>query len=82
MVMDAMKDVTKRNQIILDPFSGSGSTLIAAQKTGRICYAIEIDPKYVDRSIERFQTKTGIEVIHAESNKTFGEIKQESLNVL
>jgi DNA modification methylase len=54
MVADAILDCSKRDGIILDPFLGSGSTLIAAEKTGRICYGIEISPLYIDTAIERF----------------------------
>ena len=55
----AIKNSLKRGQIILDPFGGSGSTLIACEQTNRICYMMEIDPKYVDVIIERFEKFTG-----------------------
>ena len=76
MIKDAILDVTKRNQVILDSFLGSGSTLIAAEKSGRICYGIEIDPHYVDVAIERFQTLTGKDVINEASGKTYNELKE------
>lgn len=50
---------TKGEDIILDTFGGSGSTLIAAQKTGRVCYTLEIDPKYVDVIIKRWEDYSG-----------------------
>jgi DNA modification methylase len=55
LIADAIKDASKRSNIILDPFCGSGSTLIAAEKTGRRGHAIEIDPLYVDVAARRWQ---------------------------
>ena len=59
MLMDALLDVSGRGDVILDPFLGSGSTLISAEKTGRICCGVEIDPLYVDVIIRRFEAETG-----------------------
>jgi DNA modification methylase len=59
MVSDAVLDCTQRNDIVLDPFLGSGTTLLAAERTGRRCYGIELDPLYVDAAIERWQRTTG-----------------------
>ncbi len=56
MIADAIKDVSKRGDIVLDPFGGSGSTLIAAHKTGRRGFLGEIDPIYCDRIIARWET--------------------------
>ena len=56
MIADAIKDVSGRNDIVLDLFGGSGSTLIAAHKTGRIAYMCELDPVYCDRIIRRYET--------------------------
>src|SRR6202046_4887394 len=55
MVADAILDCTARGDIVLDAFLGSGSTLIAAERVGRVCYGVEIDPKYVDVTIRRWQ---------------------------
>lgn len=74
MIADAILDVTKRNDIILDSFLGSGSSVIAAEKTGRICYGIELDPIYIDTIIKRWQEYSGKEAIHQESGKTFDEL--------
>ena len=55
LIADAIKDVSSRGGIVLDPFGGSGSTLIAAQKTGRRAYLCELDPIYCDRIIRRWE---------------------------
>jgi DNA modification methylase len=59
LLEDALLDVTDRGDVVLDPFLGSGSMLIAAERTGRICRAIEIDPLYVDVAIRRWVAVTG-----------------------
>jgi DNA modification methylase len=59
MIADAMLDVTARRDLVLDPFLGSGSTLIAAERVGRVCRGIEMDPLYVDLTIRRWQRLTG-----------------------
>ena len=56
MIADAIKDVSARNGIVLDVFGGSGSTLIAAHKTGRRARLCELDPVYCDRTIQRWET--------------------------
>lgn len=67
LVADAIKDCSKRGQIVLDCFGGSGSTLIAAEKTGRRARLIEYDPLYCDTIIRRWETLTGKHALHAES---------------
>lgn len=62
---------------MLDAFLGSGSTLIAAERTGRICYGIELDPIYVDTAIQRWQRYTGDHAVHAVSGKRFDEVARE-----
>lgn len=74
LVVDALKDCSKRGGIVLDPFVGSGTTLLAAEKTGRLGRAIELDPHYVDAAIGRWQALTGEAAVHAESGKTFDEL--------
>ena len=59
LVVDALKDCSKRGGIVLDPFVGSGTTLLAAEKAGRVGRAIELDPHYVDAAIGRWQVLTG-----------------------
>jgi DNA modification methylase len=56
MIADAIKDVSTRNSVVLDLFAGSGSTLIAAHKTGRRAFVCELDPTYCDRIIQRWET--------------------------
>ena len=55
----ALKDCSRRNGIVLDPFVGSGTIFIAAEQTGRRCYAMEIDPRYVAVAIARWEHATG-----------------------
>ena len=74
LIADAMKDCSRRGSIILDSFSGSGSSLLAAQQVGRRAYCIEIDPKYVDVTIRRWQRATREDAILESSGKTFDEI--------
>jgi DNA modification methylase len=73
LVADAIKDCSKRNDIVLDPFGGSGTTLIASQKTGRRARLIEIDPSYCDVVIRRWQEYSGGIAIHADTGLTFVE---------
>lgn len=74
MVADALLDCTTRGEIVLDAFLGSGTTLMAAERVGRICHAIEIDPHYVDVAIRRWQNHTGGKAMHALTGKCFNEI--------
>lgn len=75
MIEDALKDCSKRGEIVLDAFLGSGSTLIAAEKTGRVCHGIELSPRYVDVCISRWQEWTSKEAVHSESGLTYAETK-------
>ena len=82
LVVDALLDSTARGEIVLDPFLGSGTTLIAAERVGRICRGIEIDPLYVDVAIRRWQNYTGDAAIHEGNGKRFDEIAAEKETVL
>jgi len=73
LVADALLDCSARSDIVLDSFLGSGSTLIAAERVGRVCYGIELDPLYVDVAIRRWQRHTGECAIHAVLGKSFDE---------
>jgi DNA modification methylase len=76
MVADAILDCSHRGDIVLDPFLGAGATLLAAERVGRVCYGIEIDPLYVDVAIERWQSWTGQDAIHASSGLRFCDTKR------
>jgi DNA modification methylase len=71
LVADAILDCSARGDLVLDPFSGSGTTIIAAERTGRRCYGLEIDPLYIDTIIRRWQKYTGGSAVHAVSGKNF-----------
>jgi DNA modification methylase len=71
MIADAIRDCSNRGGVILDPFGGAGTTLIAAERTGRRARLIELDPRFVDISVERWQRLTGGTARHAESGRPF-----------
>lgn len=77
LVMDAILDCSNRGDIVLDSFLGSGTTLLAAERTGRVCHGIELDPLYVDTTIRRWQNLTGLEASRISDNKTFRELEIE-----
>ena len=77
MVADAIRDCTARNDIVLDTFLGSGTTVIAAERTGRRCRASEIDAPYIDTAIRRWQRLTGGSACHALSGRTFDDLARE-----
>jgi DNA modification methylase len=77
MISDAIMDSTARNEIVADPFLGSGSTLIAAERIGRRLCGIELDPLYVDVAIRRWQKQTGRDAIHVPTGKSFNELQTE-----
>ena len=66
-------------QAVYEPFMGSGTTLIAAETTGRICYGVELNPVYVDVAIERWQAFTGEEAVLADSGESFANLKSKRL---
>ena len=76
LVIDAIKDCSRRGDIVLDAFSGSGTTIIAAHKSRRKARAIELDPLYVDVAIRRWQTYTGQSATMAVTGETFAEVEQ------
>jgi DNA modification methylase len=78
LVADAIMDCSARGDLVLDPFLGSGSTLIAAERVGRNCRALELDPLYVDAAIRRWQRFSGDGAIHAESGRRFDDLARES----
>ncbi|TMV06566.1 site-specific DNA-methyltransferase [Ruegeria sediminis] len=77
MIKDAILDVTKRGDIVLDPFLGSGSTLIAAERCGRVTRGLEIDPAYVDVALRRWRDETGKEPVRANDRRTLASLERE-----
>lgn len=75
LVADAIRDCSRRSDIVLDAFGGSGTTLIAAERTGRRGYAIEIDPLYVDVTLERYRATYGEDPIHESSGLSFSLLR-------
>ncbi|SIN67730.1 DNA modification methylase [Parasphingorhabdus marina DSM 22363] len=73
MIKDAILDCSNQNDIILDPFVGSGTTIVACEQVRRRCRAIELDPLYVDASLRRFIQVTGVEPTHLPSGQSFSE---------
>lgn len=76
MIAEAVRDVTHRNDIVLDSFSGSGTTIIACAKVGRRAYASELDPHYVDVGVRRWETWSGDYARHATTGSTFAEMAE------
>ena len=79
MIADAMLDVTNRGDLVVDAFIGSGTSIIAAERVGRRCYGIELDPKYADIVVERYQRHSGEPAIHCTTGLTFAETQVERL---
>ena len=71
MLEDALLDLTNRGDLVIDPFLGSGSTLIAAEATGRVCRGVELDPLYVDVIMRRYEAATGDPAVLVETEETF-----------
>lgn len=71
LVADVLLDASERGDIVLDPFLGSGTTILAAESTGRVGYGIELEPRYVDTAIRRWQRKTRQSAVHAVTGEAF-----------
>jgi DNA modification methylase len=78
LVADAILDCSARGAIVLDAFLGSGTTVIAAERTGRCCRALELDAAYVDIAIRRWQTVSGDRARHATSGRNFDDLADEA----
>jgi DNA modification methylase len=76
MIADAIRDCSNGGGLVLDPFGGAGTTLIAAERTGRRARMIEIDPIFVDVSIERWQRLTGGTALHTQTGQPFGRVRR------
>lgn len=79
LVADALLDCSSRGDLVLDSFLGSGSTLMAAERTGRSCYGIELDPIYVDTAIQRWQRYTGDHAIDTATEKKFDDLANQKM---
>jgi DNA modification methylase len=78
LVADAILDGSARGAIVLDAFLGSGTTVIAAERTGRRCCGLELDPAYVDTIVRRWQALTGGSARHAASDRCFDDLADEA----
>lgn len=76
LLAEAIRDCTRHGDIVLDPFLGSGSTLIAAEKSGRVCRGMELDPGYCDVIIARFEKMTGQTVVHSQTGLSFSALRE------
>ena len=70
-----MTNNSSPGQAVFEPFSGSGTSIIAAEMCGRACHAIELDPAYVDVAVRRWQAFTGKAAVHGETGKPFPQLK-------
>lgn len=77
LVANAILDSSRRGEIVLDTFLGSGTTLMAAERVGRVCHGLELDPLYVDTVIRRWQAMTGDSAMLDEGGATFQSVQQE-----
>lgn len=80
MLSEAILDVTRRGDVVLDPFGGSGSTLIAAHRSGRVARVMELDPYYVDLIVRRAEAALGIKARCARTGRTFSELSAERVS--
>lgn len=77
MVADAILDCSARGDIVLDGFLGTGTSMMAAERTGRCCFGIELDPRYVDAGIRRWEAFTGEQARHIESGISFRDLERQ-----
>ena len=80
LIADAIKDCTRRGDIVIDTFCGSGTTVLAAERVGRRAFAVEFEPRFVDVAIRRWQAFTGKDAIHAATRRCFDELTAEDGN--
>ncbi len=79
LVEDAIKDASRRRDIVLDPFGGSGTTLIAADRCGRTARLIELDPIYVDVIVQRYRRHAGKQATLLETRATYDDVAEQRL---
>jgi DNA modification methylase len=77
MVADAILDCSARGDVVIDPFLGSGTTIIAAERTGRVCCGLELDPEYVDTAVRRWQAFTGLTAFRLTDGRSFKECEKD-----
>lgn len=77
LIADAVRDCSRRGNLVLDPFCGSGTVIVAAERTGRKARAIEFDPGYVDVAVKRWQAYTGRSAVLAESGDSFEDVAED-----
>ena len=77
LIADAIKDCSKRNDLVLDGFCGSGSTILAAERTGRTAFGIELDPKYVDATLRRWQLLFEVEPVLKSTGKAYSTVARQ-----
>lgn len=81
LVADAIRDCSRRGEVVMDIFGGSGSTLVASEVTGRCARLIEYDPAYCDVIIARWERLTGQRAVHARSKQSFEDVSTERFAV-
>lgn len=79
LVADAMKDCTRRGDIVLDPFLGSGTTIVAAERVGRRGFGLDLDPLYIDAAIRRWEKFTRKDAVLTATRQTFAEVAKARL---
>lgn len=79
LVADAIRDVTNPGDLVIDGFMGSGTTILAAERTKRVAAGIDIEPSYIDVAIRRWEAMTGLEATLADTSETFAEVSQRRL---
>jgi DNA modification methylase len=77
LVADAIRDVSRPGEIVLDAFMGSGTTLLAAERTGRLGYGLELEPRYVDVAVRRWEALTKRKAVLEGTDKNFAEVAAE-----
>lgn len=80
LVADAIMDVTRRGDLVLDGFLGSGTCLLACERSGRLCRGIEINPLYVDLALRRWSERTGLDAVLESTGQTFSQVRAERLS--
>ena len=77
LVADAIRDCSQRRDLVLDPFAGSGTTIIAAEMTGRCACAMEIDPHYCDVAVRRWEAYAGKSAVHLATGLSFDTMEEQ-----